>query len=198
MTSVNKGKRNLQRAADHELVMAAIHPAPKPVRERKHKAKVMPRRKQLAQQIEDIVRLIVFWRDGSECIEKELDGVRCGGCLQWGHYIPRQQSRWLKYDLGNSFPQCRNHNNLHDKGAQTMGVWFGATFGTPAALAMEAERDAHRNKPQKTIPELEEMLTHYDDLYQRRYFVDTDIPSRIAAGYYGDVIKNTWIKEGRL
>ena len=189
MTSVNKGKRNLQRAADHELVMAAIHPAPKPVRERKHKAKVMPRRKQLAQQLKAMVIAIIFWRDAQECVQKATDGAKCGNGLAWGHYQSQGQSAWLRYDLGNVFVQCGNHNLLDKNGDKSYATWFVSTFGPDAAKAMQAEARAHSGGKQRTIQELEELLAHYDDLYQNRYTAPDDIHGRIMAGYYGNVIR---------
>lgn len=187
---------DIRRAAEWNLLMAIIS-KPKPVKQAKKSKRTKPRRKILEQQLEAVVKLIVFWRDGAECVERHIDGARCGGGIQWGHYIPRQQSRWLKYNLA-TFAQCRNHNNLHDKGAQTMGVWFCDTFGTEAAKALELERAAHRGQPQQTIQELEEMLAHYDELYQNRYFVELTLERLVAAGYYGEVIKSAWIMDGRI
>lgn len=185
--------QTIKRATDHHNVMAVIG-KPKPTKEDRPKKKksTKPRRAILEQQIEAMSKQIVFWRDGCECIEKDIDGVRCGGGVQWGHYIPRQQSRWLKYELGNTFCQCRNHNNLHDKGAQTMGVWFASTFGAEAALAMEAERNKHRGEKNKTTQELEDLLADMDELYQSRYITDLDIASLVDAGFFGDVIKRVW------
>lgn len=164
---------------------------PKPTKESRPKKTPRPknRRKILEGQIEAICKQIVFWRDGAECVERFIDGQRCGGEIQWGHYIPRKQSGWLKYDIGNTFCQCRNHNNLHDKGSQTMAAWFGAKFGSDAQIALENERDAHRGKSQRTIQELEELLGYYDSLYQSRYFVDINLEALLAGGYYGNVYK---------
>ena len=178
-------------------------PCPKPVRERKpRKAKVIPRRKQLEQQLEAIVKLIVFWRDGCQCVEHEIDGGRCGGKLNWGHFIPRSRSKYLKYDLA-TFVQCDSHNLIHDSrktggGDPIFGLSFVQTFGVAALEALSKAQREHIDGKVQTILELEELLTHYDDLYQCQYFVNTDIPSRIAAGYYGEIIKNAWIKEGRI
>jgi hypothetical protein len=184
-------KKKLDRATDGHLVLAALKQGkPKPEKQAKVKrAKIMPKRKMLEQQIEAISKLIVFWRDGCQCVEANIDGVRCGGGNQWGHYVPRQQSRWLKYNLGNTYCQCRNHNNLHDKGAQTMGVWFASTFGTPAALAMEKERDTHRGEKNMTVQDLEELLAHYDELYQNRYTAELTLGGLVLGGYYGATIK---------
>ena len=146
------------------------------------------------QQLEDICKLITHWRDGAECVERHIDGVRCGGGIQWGHYIPRSESKWLKYDLGNSFSQCRNHNNLHDKGSQTMGTWFTKQFGQDAADAMQAERDTHRDGKDRPLFELEEMLAEYTELYQNRFFVDLETYPLLHKGYFGKVIQRAMME----
>jgi len=138
--------------------------------------------------------MIVFWRDGNECIERHIDGRRCGGEIQYGHYVPRKQSSWLKWDLGNTFAQCRNHNNLHDKGAQTMGTWFGDVFGNDVQKVIEKEvSSAIQEKRKHKTFELEEILAHYDELYQNRYYVkDTsNINELIEKGYFGEIIKTS-------
>jgi len=181
---------NLRRAADWNNVMAQIG-KPKPTKADRPKKTPRPknRRKILESQLEDICKAIVFWRDGAECVERFIDGNRCGGGIQWGHYIPRQQSGWLKYEIGNTFCQCRNHNNLHDKGSQTMAAWFGGVFGVNAQMKMEVERDAHRGKSQRTIQELEELLAYYDELYQNRFYVHLNLNTLMNAGYYGKIYK---------
>jgi hypothetical protein len=153
----------------------------------------MPRRKQLEQQLEAIVKLIVFWRDGAQCVERDIDGGRCGGKLNWGHFIPRSRSKYLKYDLA-TFVQCDSHNLIHDSrktggGDPIFGLWFTRTFGIDALEALSKTQREHIDGKAQTIPELEQLLAHYDQLYQDRFFVGTDIPSRIAAGYYGNIIK---------
>ena len=176
-----------------------IHPKPKPTkagREKKHKA-AKPRRKILEMQLEAMVKQIVFWRDGSECVERGIDGGRCNSVLQWGHFIPRHQSRHLKYDLA-TFCQCGSHNYLHDKGAQTMGVWFTQTFGATAAFEIDRIAREHANTKQPTIQELEDLLVYYDELYQGRKFVKLELNSLVAAGYYGEIIKSAWMQDGRL
>src|SRR5688500_10099227 len=98
---------------------------------------VTPKRKDLEKQLEAMVKLIIFWRDGLECVQKEQDGIRCGGNgLGWGHYIAQKQSDWLRYDLGNVFVQCSSHNKLDYHGDKTYGLWFDQTFGVYAAEAM--------------------------------------------------------------
>lgn len=153
----------------------------------KHKTS-KPRHKILEAQLEAICKLIVFWRDASQCVERHIDGGRCGGGIQWGHYIPRNQSNRLKYELGNTHAQCRDHNMLHLRGAQTMGVWFASYFGVDVAQAMEAEREAHRGEKNYTVQELEALLAHYENLYQNRFYVDLELDALITNGYYGSVI----------
>jgi len=182
----------LQRAAGYHNAMAAIHPKPKPVKEKKpRKAKRVSRRKILEQQLKDMVIAIIFWRDGQECVQKPSDGARCGNGLAWGHYIAQGQSAWLRYDLGNVFVQCGNHNLLDYNNDKSYSAWFTLTFGEDAVRAMDAERAAHSGKShgQRTIDELETMLAHYDDLYQNRYTAPEDLFGRIQAGYYGEIVK---------
>lgn len=166
--------------------------APKPPRPPKGKKPSKPRRKILEAQLEAIVKQIVFWRDGSECVLRYIDGGRCGGKMNWGHFIPRSRSGWLKYDLA-TFVQCDSHNLIHDSrktggGDPIFGLWFSKTFGLPALEAMsEAQRLNIGNK--HTIPELEELLKHYDTLYENRYFITPEKHDLIAAGYYGEIIR---------
>jgi len=179
--------RDLRRSAEHHEVMSAIYPCPKPAREKKQR-KATPRRKVLEGQLEAIVKMIVFWRDSQMCVQQATDGARCGNGLTWGHYIAQKQSAWLRYDLGNSFCQCGNHNLLDFHGDKSYATWYTATFGQVAAEAMQAEARAHSGKPQRTIQELEMMLAQYDTLYQDRFFAPEEIGGRVAAGYYGTVI----------
>ena len=182
-------KTKLQSATEHLTVMEAIHPHPKP--EKQKKAKRVPveaQKKKLEKQIEAIVKLIIFWRDGQVCVQSKTDGARCGNGLMWGHYIAQKQSHWLKFDLGNVFVQCGSHNYLDFHGDKSYGVWFMSTFGIDVAQVMEQSRDAHRGE-KRTIDELETLLAHYDSLYQNRYTADLSLRGLILAGYYGQIIK---------
>lgn len=148
----------------HQLTMKTkINPAPKPVRKT---------RKQLEAELETIIRQIVWWRDGGECVEKEVDGARCGGVIQWGHYTPRRQSAWLKFTLA-TFCQCRNHNGLHDRGSQTMAYAIANLLGKEWQARHEVERDAHRRGYKIPIWELEERLERYRTLWENRPSVYT-------------------------
>lgn len=178
---------------------------PKPKPERKPKGKrtfSKPRRKVLEMQLEAIVKQIVFWRDGGQCVEREIDGGRCGNVMQWGHFIPRARSKYLKYDLA-TFVQCNNHNLIHDSrktggGDPVFGLWFTKKFGITALEMLSRTQRENIDSKDRTIPELEEMLEHYDNLYQDRYYVSLDTPSLVKAGYYGEIIKEAWIKDGRI
>jgi len=181
-------KTKLARDVEILEVKNAIYPCPKPVRERKpRKAKVMPRRKQLEQQLKAMVIAIIFWRDGQECVQKATDGAKCGNGLAWGHYQSQGQSAWLRYDLGNVFVQCGNHNLLDKNGDKSYATWFVSTFGQAAAEAVQAEARAHSGGKQRTIQELEELLEWYDHLYQSRFCASETIEGRIKEGYYGEL-----------
>lgn len=203
---------SLPRAADHYNVMTVIEkekhmptPKPKPTKADRKKIKTTtkasrkPRRKVLEAQLEEMVKLIVHWRDGSLCVLRDIDGGRCGGKVNWGHFIPRSRSKYLKYDLA-TFIQCDSHNLIHDSrktggGDPIFGLWFSETFGLPALRAMSEIQRSHTGTEGKhSIPELEAMLDHYDQLYQNRYTVNLDTDSLVEAGYYGEVVKAAYIK----
>jgi len=166
-------------------------PKPKPTKKAKVKKKASkPRAKILEKQIEEIAKLIIFWRDGQDCVMKQMDGGRCGNGLMWNHFIAQKQSNWLRLDLGNVFCGCGNHNFLDFRGDKTLSIWFMKTFGTYTAEAMNKEKIAHSGGKKRTVAELEELLAHYDELYQNRYTVDLSLSSLIRAGYYGEIIRN--------
>lgn len=164
-----------------------------------------PKRKVLEKQIEEMVKRIVFWRDGGQCVERDIDGGRCGGIMNWGHFIPRNKSKYLKYDLA-TFVQCGAHNMMHDSrktggGDPIFGIWFTKTFGIEVLEELSrVQRENQNDKGKHSIPDLEEMLAHYDDLYQNRYTAPVgDLQAMIWAGYYGNVIRDAVekIKEAR-
>ena len=189
MTSVSMKKHsNTTRAAQHHEVMAVIG---KPKPEKYKKAKHVPiatQRKRLEKQIEEVVKLIIFWRDGQQCVMSKMDGGRCGNGLMWNHFIAQKQSHYLRLDLGNVFCGCGNHNMLDFHGDKTLSIWFMMTFGVQAAAAMAVQAKEHAGHKWEGY-ELEDMLIHYDELYQNRYTVDLDLPSLIEAGYYGEIIR---------
>lgn len=176
-----------------------MKPIPKPTKaDRPKKAKrSQPRRKMLEMQIEAMVKQIVFWRDQSQCVLVNIDGGRCNGKMNWGHFIPRARSKYLKYDLA-TFVQCDAHNLIHDSrktggGDPIFGLWFVETFGQNALREISrVQREMIASNGKHSIPELEEMLAHYDDLYQNRYYVSLDTMSLVLAGYYGEIIREAW------
>ncbi len=201
----------IRRAADNELVVAAIEselrPRLKPTKANRvklvksvnlppkpKKVPVAKRKKILEAQLEAIVKQIVHWRDASTCVLVNIDGGRCGGKVNWGHFIPRARSKYLKYDLA-TFIQCDSHNLIHDSkktggGDPIFGLWFTETFGIEALRAMSVEQRTHLNADGKvSIVDLEAQLAHYDELYQNRFYVNADIPSLVAAGYYGEIVR---------
>lgn len=188
-------KSKLLRSADNHNVMAAIHPYPKPMKDDREKKKKisLPRRKILEAQLEAIVKAIVFWRDGGQCILRDIDGVMCRGKMDWGHFIPRNKSKFLKYDLA-TFVQCDGHNFIHDSkkagGDPIFGLWISKTFGINALAALHQTQREHTKGKIQTIPELEEMLAHYDQLYQDRIYADLSLGGLIRGGYYGEIIKS--------
>ena len=157
---------------------------PKPTKQpKKKRITSKSTRTMLEKRLEQLCREIVFWRDGSQCVERNIDGGRCRGVIQWGHLIPRQQSGWLKYDIGNTFCQCAGHNFLHDKGAQTYQVWYTQTFGAESFRMLEAEARAHTGSKYQ-IYELEEMVTNYEFLLDNRPSV-FDRNDLVLLGYFG-------------
>ncbi len=177
---------------------------PKPTKEKKsRKVRVVSNRKKLEGQLEAIVKQIVFWRDGGQCVLSEIDGGRCRGIMNWGHFIPRNKSKYLKYDLA-TFVQCQGHNMMHDSsktggGDPIFGLWFAKTFGLETLEALSKEqREKQNDKGKHTIAELEEMLAHYDDLYDRHFSVTPVLTELVAEGYYGNIIYGAWVRDRKL
>lgn len=182
----------IKRAADLHEVMAVIG-KPKPTRQPKAKRQpVAKRRRVLEKQLEDIVKLIIAWRDGQVCVMGQMDGARCGNGLMWNHFIAQGQSGWMRIDLGNVYWGCGSHNLLERFGDPILGMWVQDTFGIAAVKALREEAKAHTTKNKtgkRTEQELEELLARYDELYQNRFYVNLDLDSLIEAGYYGEIIK---------
>jgi len=163
---------------------------PKPTKEKRPKRKLSKsNRSLLEKQIEATLKLIIFWRDNQQCVMQNIDGARCGNGLMWNHFIAQKQSSWLRLELGNVFCGCGNHNLLDFRGDKTLSIWFMKTFGVDAAEAMNKEARTNSGK-KRTIPELEALLAHYDDLYQNRFYIDSTQQGLIDAGYFGAIIKS--------
>jgi len=141
-----------------------MRPKPKPARAPKGKRKKpKSERKLLEAELEAVIRELVWWRDGGKCIEADIDGARCGGPLQWGHYVTRHESRWMKLTIA-SFVQCRNHNGLHHHNSQTMSAAVGGLLGLEWQATLDAERAAHRDG-KVSLGVLRERIERYRALY---------------------------------
>lgn len=196
------------RAAAHHETMAVIerakpHPMPKPTREtrkrivtkppKEKKPKRVPvakQRKILEKQVEGIVKMIIAWRDAQQCVMRGRG--TCGGGLMWNHLVAQGKSPWLRYDLSNVFWGCGSHNMEDHHGSTVFPAWFISTFGSAAFEALDTERQTHIGQKPGVV-ELTEILAHYDNLYQNRFYVSADIPSLVAAGYYGQIVKGALI-----
>jgi len=159
-------------------------PYPKPTKAQKGKKRKTSasKRKVLERELESLARELVNWRD-SECIEKAMDGGRCSGVLQWGHFVPRQTSPFMVYVIGNTFKQCAGHNFLHHHKDPTFHRWYVNRFGGAAFDAICAE--AHLRVGQKQeLWELEEMIARYQYLLDDRpaLYSFSDL---VELGYYG-------------
>ena len=59
-------------------------------------------------------------------------------------------------------------------------------------------KDAQRHEDYETA-ELRDMVITYSDLYDMRFsFSSSTITDRVEAGFYGSIIREAWIKEGRI
>ena len=166
-----------------------MNPHPKPVRKKKGK----PRRRKITTlrrlelRAEKLIREIVWWRDGGQCVLKGLDGGRCGGPLQWGHFITRHNSPWLKLTLF-TFVQCRNHNMLHDRRDPVFGEWVAATFGLQTITALRTLQELCKGrKPDEA--ELRERIAVFEELLAERPTVWT-FGYLVKIGYYGREVRN--------
>ena len=166
-------------------------PAPKPSKQ--SKKRTTSKRKMLEKQIEEVGKMIMFWRDGNTCVMGNMDGSRCGNGLMWNHFIAQKQSSWLKLDIGNFFCGCGSHNMLDFRGDKVLAIWYMRTFGVDCAEKLQLEASLNKSK-KRTIPELEAMLTHYDELYQDRLYVKDvgDVNELAERGYYGSVVQQVF------
>jgi hypothetical protein len=157
---------------------------PKPAPKAKGKKLTAPkRRKLLEKEVESLMRELVWWRDGSACVMRHIDGARCGGGIQWVHFIARSKSAYLVYILGNTFCGCANHNGLDHWGDDVMSVWFSGEFGSAAHKAIWQEaRDHVGKKPAEW--ELQEWIDELKALLYNRPAMHTP-ELLIELGYYG-------------
>lgn len=151
------------------------------------------RKKRVEKQLEAMVKMLIAWRDGQECVMKGRGP--CGNGMMWNHLVAQSKSPWLRYDLGNVFWGCGTHNMEDHFGSTVMPSWFISVFGVASFQAMDYAREFHIGM-KYSLTELETMLEHYDNLYQNRYTVNADTDSLVAAGYFGNIIKNTYTPKG--
>ena len=176
-----------------------MKPIPKPRKSDRFRIKVKAvepkkeplgkRKKRVEKQLEAMVKMLIAWRDGQECVMRGRG--KCGNGMMWNHLVSQNSSAWLRYELGNVFWGCGTHNYKDYRGSTVMPTWFAEMFGVQTLKAMDLEAEQHA-KQKHSLDELEAMLAHYDELYQNRYTVNLDTASLVAAGYYGEIIKKAW------
>lgn len=173
---------------------------PKPTKQQKQKrVSAASERKTLDRQIDKLCREITHWRDGLQCVLRHLDGGHCSDVIQWSHVIAQGSSKFLQQSLSNAFDTCSSHNIMHNGAPILYLNWYAAKFGKRALEMLEAERLAHYGKwAGFTIVELRERKEHYERLYEERRYVDLNIFTLVSLGYYGEIIKEAWIKDGRI
>ena len=171
---------------------------PKPTKkDRPRKKKVKTNRQKLILEISDLCRKLTTWRDGCICVLCEVDGGRCNDVSQWGHVIPQGASGYLKHNLSNSFRQCGSHNIIHKTNQAIYLNWYRRKFGN---LAFEMLTEASKKTYHKfTVPDLWQMRDELKKLVDNTYLMaGTDIAGLVFEGYYGSIIREAWIKEGRI
>ncbi len=142
--------------------------------------------------LDHMCRLITTWRDGCTCV---INDSYCNDVSNWGHVVPQGRNAYLIYELSNSFRQCAKHNELH-RGVQYPYLeWYRRTWGNLAEKMLEEARVQHKGG--RNAQELFELLLEYVKLWSYRYFANT-IEEKVKNGYYGDIIREAWIKEGRI
>ena len=146
-----------------------------------------------------ICRLLVEWRDGLTCVLVNVDGKVCSPVPNWGHVIPQNGSASLVYELSNSFRQCSSHNMIHDKANPEIYLeWYRSTWGALALRMLKQSqidnRGLHLNDGQ-----LREKLNELNELYDMRWsFGTASLEEKVQAGFYGNIIREAWTKEGRI
>lgn len=188
---------DIRRAAEWNLLMAIIS-KPKPVKQAKEKKpRQRTNRQKLVAEISNLCREITKWRDGCICVLSETDGARCNQVSQWGHVVAQGSSGYLKHSLSNSFRQCGSHNKIHNGNPLIYCNWYRDKFGT---LAMDMLETASKRTYHKfSIPDLWYMRDNLKALlHNTNSMVGATLPEMIDAGYYGEIIREAWIKDGRI
>lgn len=146
--------------------------------------------------MDHLCRLIVEWRDGCTCV---IADSKCSNIPNWGHVIPQGGCATLVHNLSNSFRQCSSHNKIHDKiNPLIYSEWYRSRWGS---LALEMLKQAQVDNPIDTRTEMDlwNTLIELSDLYDMRYgFSVSSIEEKVEAGFYGPIIREAWINEGRI
>lgn len=171
--------------------------------QREIKVKVFYKNKTKKQMYEaalyQLCRLIAEWRDGCTCVLADVDGKACSIVPNWGHVIPQGGSAFLVYEPSNWFRQCSAHNIIHDKVNPLIYTeWYAATWGRQALQMLKQAQIDNRNHGLNEM-DLWNKLIELSDLYDLRHgFSSSSIAEKVEAGFYGTIIREAWIKEGRI
>ena len=152
-------------------------------------------RQMFSEALDYVCRELTKWRDGIRCV---IHGDACGRYSEWGHVIPQGSCSYLVYELSNSFRQSDTCNQIHRFVQAPYYDWYKAKFGQTAyKMLVEAWRNAPKGG--QSTQELIELLPRLVDLYDRRYAMNgATIEQLVEARYYGDIIREAWVKEGRI
>ena len=143
----------ISRAADHHLLMAAIRPRPKPVKETKPKRK---RGKSERRLLED-----ELWKLTADYV-KARDGccVTCGATegLTISHWI-KAGKQIVRYDLRNCNCQCSTCNNTHNHYAYFYDNYMLKRWGAGVMLELTELAKQYDSKNFKwSVLQLREMV----------------------------------------
>ena len=149
--------------------------------------------------VEVLIKKIIWWLWGGECVLKEMDGANCWGVSTLGHVIARQYSAFLKWSLSNNAVQCQGHNGIHEHGDPIYFIWYEKEFGRKALeMLRETGKQKSKEKVELSVLELRDLLTHLNELNDDTHAHGMDTRSElVAAGYFGNIIQEAWIKEAR-
>ena len=146
-----------------------------------------------------ICRAFVEWRDGVICVLSDVDGAACSTIPNWSHVIPQGGSAVLVYEPSNWFRGCSAHNIIHDKvNPEIYLEWYRDTFGSLALRMLKQAQIDNRGK-HLNDSQLFDRLNELNEFYSMRYsFGSATKEEKVIAGYYGSIIREAWIKEGRI
>lgn len=147
-----------------------------------------------------LCKSMVEWRDGVTCVLAEVDGAACSTVPNWGHVIPQGGSAFLVYELSNSFRQCSAHNKIHDKvNPEIYLEWYRNRWGALALKMLKQAQIDNRGGTNWDETDYWNMLIEMSDLYSLRFsFGGASLEDKVEAGFYGNIIREAWIKEGRI